>query len=148
MKINILQVLFFGTPPRRSDEAWFALGQEFVKLGHEVNHISRLDHGLKNSDVINGVNHRRIRGANAVKNPYLLKLLEFPYVLRAIKAMQTADILVTHTFWAPFYFQIKSLVGFMFMSDATPRTVEAISESFTFSGSNRFHRRHLQTTNS
>ena len=51
----------------------FALGKEFVEQGHEVKHISRLDHGLKNAEVVNGVNHQRIRGANAVKNPYLLK---------------------------------------------------------------------------
>lgn len=107
MKINILQGAFFPVPPTRGgaiEAAWFALGQEFVKLGHEVNHISRLDHGVKNSDVVNGVNHRRIRGANAVNNPYLLKVLELPYVLRARKAMQVADILVTHAFWAPLLF--------------------------------------------
>ena len=112
MKINILQGAFFPVPPIKGgaiEAAWFALGKEFVEQGHEVKHISRLDHGLKNSEVVNGVNHQRIRGANAVKNPYFLKIFELPYVLRARKVTQKADILVTHTFWAPLLFPSDKL---------------------------------------
>ena len=37
VKINVLQGAFFPLPPtgRVTEAAWFALGQEFVKLGHE-----------------------------------------------------------------------------------------------------------------
>ena len=107
MKINILQGAFLPVPPIQGgaiESAWFALGKEFFKQGHEVTHISRLGEGLVKSEVIQGVTHLRVRGARAVKNPYLLKLLELPYVLRARKVMPPADILVTHAFWAPLFF--------------------------------------------
>jgi glycosyltransferase involved in cell wall biosynthesis len=80
------------------------LGQEFVKHGHQVTHISRIDQSLARTELLNGVNHTRVRGASAVKNPYLLKILELPYVLRTRKVMKEADILVTHAFWAPLLF--------------------------------------------
>ena len=86
------------------EAAWFELGKEFVRQGHQVTHVSRKEKGLKNSEGINGVNHIRVRGANAVKNPYILKLLELPYVIRARKVMQAGDIMVSHAFWAPILF--------------------------------------------
>ena len=42
-----------------------------------------------------------MQGANACSNPFLLKIRELPYVLRARKHLPKADVLVTHTFWAP-----------------------------------------------
>ena len=104
MKINILQGAFFPVPPIKGgaiEAAWFLLGQEFAKHGHQVTHISCIDQNLARTELLNGVNHTRVRGASAVKNPYLLKILELPYVLRARKVMKEADILVTHAFWAP-----------------------------------------------
>ena len=104
MKINILQGAFLPVPPIKGgaiESVWFLLGQEFAKHGHEVTHISCLHEGLKNTETIAGVNHLRIRGSRAVKNPGFLKVLELPYVLRARKVMPPADILVTHAFWAP-----------------------------------------------
>ena len=110
MKINILQGAFFPIPPTKGgaiETAWFELGKEFVRQGHQVTHVSRKEKGLKNSEEINGVNHIRVRGANAVKNPYILKLLELPYVIRARKVMQAGDIMVSHAFWAPILFPKK-----------------------------------------
>ena len=107
MKINILQGAFFPVPPIKGgaiEAAWFLLGQEFAKQGHKVTHMSCIHTDLRNTEVLNGVEYKRVRGANAVKNPYLLKVLELPYVLRARKLMDEADILVTHTFWAPLLF--------------------------------------------
>ena len=104
MKINILQGAFLPVPPIKGgaiEAVWFLLGQEFAKHGHEVTHISCIHKDLKNTETIAGVNHLRIRGSKAVKNPWLLKALELPYVLRSRKVMSRADILVTHAFWAP-----------------------------------------------
>ena len=112
MKINILQGAFLPVPPIRGgaiEAAWHKLGQEFVSQGHEVCHISRLETGLKKTEICEGVKYLRVKGANGTKNPYLLKLLELPYVLRARKVAPPADIVVTHAFWAPILFPAKSL---------------------------------------
>ena len=42
-----------------------------------------------------------MRGFKSVQNPYLLKLKELLYVLKVRSVLPPADILVTHTFWAP-----------------------------------------------
>ena len=36
-----------------------------------------------------------------MSSPWLMKALELPYLLRAKKVLPEADVLVTHTFWAP-----------------------------------------------
>jgi glycosyltransferase involved in cell wall biosynthesis len=112
LKINILQGAFLPVPPTKGgaiESAWFELGKEFAKQGHQVTHVSRLDQGLGHVDTIAGVRHLRVLGANAVKNSILLKVLELPYVLRAKKVMPHADILVTHAFWAPILFPHSKL---------------------------------------
>jgi glycosyltransferase involved in cell wall biosynthesis len=104
MKITILQGAFFPVPPLLGgaiEKAWEALGKEFAKLGHEVTHISRKFEALPERSKDGKVEHIRVRGANACSNPILLKLKELPYVLRARKHLPKADVLVTHTFWAP-----------------------------------------------
>ena len=83
MKINILQGAFFAGSPHKGgaiEAAWFNLGKEFVREGHEVCHISRIDEGLQKNEDIAGVKHQRIKGAKAINNPWILKALELPYV--------------------------------------------------------------------
>ena len=107
MKITILQGAFLPVPAIRGgaiEKAWERLGKEFVKLGHQVTHISRLCDGLPEEEEIEGVHHIRIDGADAVDNSIKLKLLEFPYVWKARKSLPQADVLVTHAFWAPLLF--------------------------------------------
>ena len=107
MKITILQGAFFPVPPLLGgaiEKAWEALGKEFAKLGHEVTHISRKFESLPERSTDGNIEHIRVQGANACSNPFLLKLRELPYVLRARKHLPKADVLVTHTFWAPLVF--------------------------------------------
>ena len=104
MRISILQGAFLPVPPIRGgaiEKAWDHLGTEFVKLGHEVTHVSRLCDGLPKEETRSGVRHLRVSGANAVSSPWLMKALELPYLLRAKKVLPEADVLVTHAFWAP-----------------------------------------------
>ena len=111
MKITILQGAFLPVPASRGgaiEKAWERLGREFVKLGHQVTHISRLCDGLPEEEEIEGVHHIRIEGTNAVNNSIKLKLLEFPYVWRARKSLPQADVLVTHAFWAPIIYPSNS----------------------------------------
>ena len=107
MKINILQGAFLPVPPSKGgaiESAWYSLGRKFASKGHEVTHYSCMDKGLLKTETDGGVKYVRIQGATSVSNPYLLKLLELPYVLRVRKVMTSADILVTHAFWAPILF--------------------------------------------
>ena len=104
MKITILQGAFLPVPTLRGgaiEKAWQALGEAFVRAGHEVIHISRLCDGLPEVEEINGVNHLRIKGAEACPGSLLLKTREFSYVWRVRKILPLADILITHAFWAP-----------------------------------------------
>jgi glycosyltransferase involved in cell wall biosynthesis len=106
MKITILQGAFLPVPALRGgaiEKAWEALGQAFAKQGHEVTHVSRLCDGLSAKEKIGEVRHVRVRGANAVSNSWILKLLEIPYVFRAKRILPAADVLVTHAFWAPLF---------------------------------------------
>jgi glycosyltransferase involved in cell wall biosynthesis len=113
MKINILQGAFLPVPPSKGgaiEAAWYSLGREFARIGHEVTHVSCNAKDLPNVESREGVRYIRVKGATSVTNPYLLKVLELPYVLRARKVMTRADILVTHAFWAPILFP-KSKFG-------------------------------------
>jgi glycosyltransferase involved in cell wall biosynthesis len=107
MNISILQGAFLPVPPKRGgaiEKSWQALAEAFVQAGHHVSHVSRLCDDLPKQEIINGVHHFRIKGSEATTNPLLLKLREFAYVLRAQKILPKADILVTHSFWAPLIF--------------------------------------------
>lgn len=107
MKISILQGAFLPVPPLRGgavEKAWQALGEAFVRAGHEVTHVSRLCDQLPKEEKLNGVHHLRIAGADPCNNSVLLKIREFSYVWRARKILPQADILVTHVFWAPLLF--------------------------------------------
>ena len=107
MRITILQGAFLPVPPLRGgaiEKAWQTLGEDFARQGHEVTHISRLCDGLAEVEKINGVQHMRIKGADACTNSLLLKAREISYVRRAQKVLPPADILVTHAFWAPILF--------------------------------------------
>ena len=103
---------FSRTPLRGGaiEKAWQALGEAFVRSGHEVTHISRLCDGLPEKENINGVHHVRILGADACTNAAILKFHEFSYVWRARK------ILLKRTFLSPMlyghlYFSPKKKMG-------------------------------------
>ena len=104
MKITILQGAFFPVPAIQGgaiEKAWEVLGQAFAAVGHTVTHISKRHPELPDNEYIGAVHHLRVRGFKSVQNPYLLKLKEFLYVLKVRSVLPPADILVTHTFWAP-----------------------------------------------
>lgn len=111
MRISILQGAFLPVPPLRGgaiEKAWEALGQEFSRMGHKVTHFSRWCDGLPQKEMIGKVAHHRLKGADTVTSPWLQKILEIPYVLRARRVLPEADVLVTHAFWAPLLFPKQS----------------------------------------
>ena len=83
------------------EKAWFALGQEFARRGHEVVQISRAHPQLHASEMIDGVRHLRIPGSETPSSLPWLKFLDLLYSLRAKRVLPPSDIIVTNTFWLP-----------------------------------------------
>jgi glycosyltransferase involved in cell wall biosynthesis len=104
MKITIVLGAFFPLPPIMGgavEKGWFALGQEFVRQGHEVVQISRRFPQFPDSEVISGVRHIRAPGFDTPRSLVWLKFLDLVYSQRLRKILPPADILVTNTFWLP-----------------------------------------------
>jgi glycosyltransferase involved in cell wall biosynthesis len=104
MKITIVLGAFFPVPPIRGgavEKIWFALGQEFVRRGHGVVQISRAAPEFHRQEILSGVKHVRVRGFNAPRSLFRLKILDLIYSLRTMSILPEADIVVTNTFWLP-----------------------------------------------
>jgi glycosyltransferase involved in cell wall biosynthesis len=104
MRITIAQGAFLPVPPLMGgavEKIWFALGKEFARRGHEVVHISRRCLDLPREEVVDGVRHLRVPGADSPRSLLLLKGFDLLYSLRVLPVLPEADILVTHTFWLP-----------------------------------------------
>lgn len=107
MKIAIVQGAFLPVPPIMGgavENQWFELGQEFVRRGHQVVHLSRRHAALPVRETIGGVEHVRVGGAAATRSLALLKLRDLLYTLRVARHLPPSQIIVTNTFWAPMLF--------------------------------------------
>ncbi|MBC7366184.1 MAG: glycosyltransferase family 4 protein [Undibacterium sp.] len=94
-------------PPLRGgavEKVWFALGQEFARRGHEVTHYSRLCDGLPETEIIGGVRHVRVPGADTPSSLVRLKWRDLLYTRRVAKKLTRVAVVVTNTFWAPLVF--------------------------------------------
>lgn len=104
LRITIAQGAFLPVPPLLGgavEKAWYALGQEFARAGHQVTHISRRHPSLPNENIEAGVQHLRVRGHATPRSLWRLKLLDLLYSLRVRHVLPEADVLVTNTFWLP-----------------------------------------------
>lgn len=79
----------------------YVLGREWARGGHDVIHISRQFEGLPNEEVLDQVKHVRIRSSDAPKSPYLFRLRELIYCVRALRRLPMADIIMTHSVILP-----------------------------------------------
>lgn len=110
MKITIVQGAFLPVPPILGgavEKIYFILGQEFANLGHEVVHISKSHHLLKNIETLNGVSHIRVKGFTTPKSLLVLKFYDLIYTLRTLKHIDS-DIVVSNTFWLPIFLRNKA----------------------------------------
>ena len=117
LKIVIIQGAFLPVPPILGgavEKMWFSLGKEFVKMGHEVVHISRKADSLPENEIIDGVNYLRIAGFSTPKSGLILKIMDFIYT-RSVKKHLPADfdIIVSNTFWAPLVLKKKAVKSLM-----------------------------------
>ena len=107
MKITLVQGAFLPVPPKRGgavEKIWFALGQEFARRGHEVTHYSRCCDDLPETEILGGVWHVRVRGADTPALLLALKWQDLLYTRRVARHLGHADVVVTNTFWAPLVF--------------------------------------------
>lgn len=104
MRITIVQGGSLPIPPLEGgavEKVWFGLGPEFARRGNQVTHISRLYQNLPAREVLNGVEHVRIKGFNAPRSRLLLWFRELFYARRVVGILPSADILVTNSVWLP-----------------------------------------------
>jgi glycosyltransferase involved in cell wall biosynthesis len=113
LKIIIIQGAFLPVPPLLGgavEKMWFSLGKEFVKMGHQVTHISKKFETLSETETIDGVNHLRVKGFKTPKSGITLKTLDLIYTIRVKKVIsKDFDIIITNTFWAPIILSKKAI---------------------------------------
>jgi glycosyltransferase involved in cell wall biosynthesis len=92
------------------EKMWFSLGKEFAKLGHEVTHISKKFESFPDNEIIDGVNHLRVKGSSTPKSGLTLKFLDLIYTIKVRKLLlQDFDIIVSNTFWSPLILQKRAI---------------------------------------
>jgi glycosyltransferase involved in cell wall biosynthesis len=104
VRITIVQGPFLPVPAILGgavEKVWFSLGQEFVRQGHEVVHLSRAHPQLPARETIAGVRHERLSGFTSPSSFARRLLCDFWYAQRILRRLPPADILVTNTFWLP-----------------------------------------------
>jgi len=104
MKITILHGGCYPIPPVLGggvEKVWHRLAIGFAGHGHQVTQISRRYPGLPDLESRDGVTHLRIPGYDAPGSFARLLVKEFLYSLNALRFLPRADILVTHSIWAP-----------------------------------------------
>jgi glycosyltransferase involved in cell wall biosynthesis len=107
MNITVVQGAFLPVPTLRGgavEKVWLGLGREFVRLGHQVTHVSRLCDELPQEEMCDGVRHLRVPGADAPPSLWRLKWQDLRFTRRVAALLDTlprADVVVTNTFFAP-----------------------------------------------
>jgi glycosyltransferase involved in cell wall biosynthesis len=104
VRITIVQGPFLPVPAILGgavEKVWFSLGQEFVRQGHAVAHLSRAHPQLPSAETLAGVRHERLSGFTSPSSFPRRLLCDFWYSLRVLGRLPPADILVTNTFWLP-----------------------------------------------
>lgn len=104
LRITVLQGAFFPVPPVRGgavEKLWYGLAREFAEAGHTVTQLSRAVPELPATSREHNVRHVRLRGYDQPAGLVQLKLRDWLYTWRALRAAPDADVIVTNTFWAP-----------------------------------------------
>ena len=115
MNITIVQGGLLPIPPvlgGSTEKVWFDLGKQFVVMGHNVTHISRKHENFPNSEIIDGVIHKRIKGYFSQKFTIFIIFFDFFYSLRAIRAIPNkCDIIISNNYWFPIVaFFLKKII--------------------------------------
>jgi glycosyltransferase involved in cell wall biosynthesis len=105
MKIVIVQGAFLPIPPLLGgavEKMWYNLAKEFANQGHHVVYISKTFNNQSKDELLDKIQHYRVKGYTIKSNLIILKLLDLFYSIRAKKIIpKNCDIIVSNTFWLP-----------------------------------------------
>lgn len=104
MKITIVTGFFLPVPPilgGSTEKIWHRLASEFAREGHDVTFISRAWPGLASDEMVEGVTHRRLMGADHRRWLLLNLALDFWWGIRVAFALPTADVVICNTITLP-----------------------------------------------
>lgn len=104
LRITIVQGAFLPVPPLMGggvEKLWSGLGREFARRGHQVCHVSRSFRDLPQTELVEGVQHLRVRGFDAPRSTFVYRCLDALYALNVARQLPPADILVTNCIFLP-----------------------------------------------
>lgn len=104
MKITVVMGFFLPVPPDSggaTEKTWNRLTTELAARGHQVTVISRQWRKWPNTEVRQGVQHRRIRGFDHRRKLWQNLLLDFVWSWRVYRQLPAADLVVVHAVTLP-----------------------------------------------
>lgn len=104
MKIAITFGFFLPVPPARggaTEKIWHALGRRLAARGHEVHAYSRAWPGWPDEEIIDGVHHHRIPGADHTTRLWLNLLLDLRWSIRLRRALPPDAVVISHNISLP-----------------------------------------------
>lgn len=104
MRITIVNGFFLPVPPvsgGSTEKSWYHLARVFAARGHAVTIVSRRWPGWANEEIVEGIRHLRLPGANHRRRIWLNLLLDFIWSWRVFFALPPADIVVVNTVALP-----------------------------------------------
>ena len=100
MKITIVTGFFLPVPPvlgGATEKIWHRLAPEFVAAGHEVTFVSRAWPNFPAREVVGGVTHLRLRGADHTRFLALNLWHDFWWGVRVARAVPPADVIICNS---------------------------------------------------
>jgi len=115
VKITVVAGFLLPVPPARGgamEKTWHRLALLFAAAGHEVTVVSRRWPGWPDHEIVDGVRHLRVRGADHTSHLALNLLLDFIWGLRVTRVLPAADVVITNTVALPVWLRrIKPAAG-------------------------------------
>ncbi len=106
MRITLINGFFLPLPPLSggaTEKSWFRLGSEFAARGHEVFSFSRTWRNLPEHEVIDGVQHIRLRGYDHDRRRWRNLFNDLRWSWRVYRHIPEADIVVCHAVTLPLW---------------------------------------------
>lgn len=106
MRITLINGFFLPLPPLSggaTEKSWFRLGREFAARGHEVFSFSRQWRTFPDREVIDGVQHIRLRGYDHDHRRWRNLLNDLRWSWRVYRNIPRADIVVCHAVTLPLW---------------------------------------------
>ncbi len=104
MHVTIVTGPFLPVPPLLGgavERSMQQIAEGLAEHGHNVTLISRQYDGLRDDEEVGGVRYRRVRGADRPASLGAALVLDAAYALRVLRALPSADLLITNSFALP-----------------------------------------------